>query len=105
MANRQVVWLKAEAPAKPPPGLPCNGCGVCCAAAPCPCRDCCWAQVRFLPGAGMASAALSLRPAAHAAPPSAPPARLDRILVPPLARRYLAIGRGCDSLATTEEDR
>lgn len=28
--------LHAAAPPKPVPGAPCNGCGVCCAALPCP---------------------------------------------------------------------
>jgi hypothetical protein len=31
-----VLWLQADAPAKPEPSQPCNGCGVCCSAAPCP---------------------------------------------------------------------
>lgn len=31
-----VIHLRVAAPAKPPPGAPCNGCGVCCTAAPCP---------------------------------------------------------------------
>lgn len=31
-----VVWLHAEAPAKPAEGTPCNGCGLCCLAEPCP---------------------------------------------------------------------
>lgn len=30
------VRLHAAAPPKPPVGTPCNGCGVCCAIAPCP---------------------------------------------------------------------
>ena len=30
------VWLHADAPPKPPEGQPCNGCGLCCAAEPCP---------------------------------------------------------------------
>lgn len=34
--QRQVILLHAEAPAKPPEGAPCNGCGACCAAEPCP---------------------------------------------------------------------
>ena len=31
-----VVWLHPEAPAKPVEGAPCNGCGLCCLAEPCP---------------------------------------------------------------------
>lgn len=31
-----VVWLHPEAPAKPSEGAPCNGCGLCCLAEPCP---------------------------------------------------------------------
>jgi len=32
----QVIHIHAEAPAKPAVGQPCNGCGVCCLAEPCP---------------------------------------------------------------------
>ncbi|MFZ6656861.1 hypothetical protein [Undibacterium sp. TJN19] len=31
-----VIWLHAGAPVKPETGKACNGCGVCCAAEPCP---------------------------------------------------------------------
>ena len=31
-----VIWLHPRAPSKPLEGAPCNGCGVCCTAAPCP---------------------------------------------------------------------
>lgn len=34
--STRVIRLHAEAPQKPPPGAACNGCGVCCAAEPCP---------------------------------------------------------------------
>jgi len=34
--DNQVIWLQPEAPAKPQLGQACNGCGVCCAAEPCP---------------------------------------------------------------------
>lgn len=33
---QRVILLHAEAPPQPPPGAACNGCGVCCAAEPCP---------------------------------------------------------------------
>jgi hypothetical protein len=34
--ERRVILLQASAPAKPAFGQPCNGCGVCCTAEPCP---------------------------------------------------------------------
>lgn len=35
-SSPQVVWLHPEAPPKPAQGAPCNGCGLCCLAEPCP---------------------------------------------------------------------
>lgn len=35
-ATHQVIHIHPEAPPKPPVGAPCNGCGVCCLAEPCP---------------------------------------------------------------------
>ncbi|WP_290877489.1 hypothetical protein, partial [Aquabacterium sp.] len=32
----RVIHIHPEAPPKPPEGQPCNGCGVCCLAEPCP---------------------------------------------------------------------
>ena len=32
----QIIHIHPEAPSKPPEGAPCNGCGVCCLAEPCP---------------------------------------------------------------------
>ncbi|HYR25424.1 MAG TPA: hypothetical protein VEQ09_06320 [Aquabacterium sp.] len=32
----QVIHIHPDAPGKPPEGAPCNGCGVCCLAEPCP---------------------------------------------------------------------
>ncbi len=34
--DQQIIWLHRQAPIKPALGLACNGCGVCCAASPCP---------------------------------------------------------------------
>ena len=31
-----IIWLHPQAPVKPALGQACNGCGVCCAAEPCP---------------------------------------------------------------------
>lgn len=33
---QRVIHIESEAPAKPALGAPCNGCGVCCLAEPCP---------------------------------------------------------------------
>ena len=34
--GQRLIWLTSAAPVKPAPGQGCNGCGVCCAAEPCP---------------------------------------------------------------------
>lgn len=34
--SHQVILIHPEAPLKPAPGAPCNGCGVCCLLEPCP---------------------------------------------------------------------
>ena len=34
--HTQVIHIHPEAPSKPALGAPCNGCGVCCLAEPCP---------------------------------------------------------------------
>jgi hypothetical protein len=35
-SRQEVIHIHPEAPPKPPEGEPCNGCGVCCLAEPCP---------------------------------------------------------------------
>ncbi|MDH5707684.1 MAG: hypothetical protein OEY75_01105 [Hylemonella sp.] len=36
MAKSRVIWVEPQAPAKPPVGQACNGCGICCLSEPCP---------------------------------------------------------------------
>ena len=36
MGTGHLIRIHADAPAKPPVGAPCNGCGVCCLLEPCP---------------------------------------------------------------------
>lgn len=36
MNRRWILRIEPGAPAKPAPGAPCNGCGVCCLGEPCP---------------------------------------------------------------------
>ena len=83
-----VLWLHADAPAKPASGQTCNGCGVCCAAAPCPlgmwlsrsavgpCARLLWDETRQRYVCGALSQASGWRAA--------------------LARRWIAAGAGCD---------
>jgi hypothetical protein len=95
--SARVILLRPEAPAKPSSGQPCNGCGVCCAAEPCPagqvlsrrrhgaCRALVWheADARYRCG-------LLEEPARWL--PWLPAALTLR-----LARRWIAAGAGCDS--------
>jgi Fe-S-cluster-containing hydrogenase component 2 len=83
-----VIAIHAEAPAKPAIGDPCNGCGVCCLAEPCPlgvlasrrrqgaCAALQWDAPQRRYRCGMAE---------------------GRSLWAALARRWIAAGRGCDS--------
>lgn len=100
MAQPQRIWLQHSAPTKPMPGAPCNGCGVCCAAAPCPlsrlllghrhgaCPALQWHTAGSRYGCGLL---LAPRHYLRWLPPLAQP------LFQRLARRYLAIGHGCDA--------
>jgi hypothetical protein len=104
----QVIHIQPLAPPKPPPATRCNGCGVCCLAAPCPLgillsrrRDGACVALRWEPGASRYLCGAVAQPAAVLG--SALPARL-KFLAHPLstvlarwARRWIAAGQGCDS--------
>jgi len=95
--QHRVILLKPAAPPKPSEGEPCNGCGLCCAAEPCPlgmflsrrrhgaCRALSWDDTQGLYRCGVLD---------H-------PARwmpwMPQSLARALARRWIAAGRGCDS--------
>ncbi len=101
-SERQTQWqtlhLHRDAPPKPAVGAPCNGCGVCCAAAPCPagmivfrrrqgpCPALRWSGERYCCG-------LVAEPGRHL---RWLPARWAR----PLFLRWIAAGIGCDSDAS-----
>jgi len=88
MGSPRVIHIEPEAPSKPAVGAPCNGCGVCCLAEPCPvgmvlslkrrgaCRMLRWSdeETRYFCGA------------LNTAPP----------LLKPLLRRWISAGTGCD---------
>jgi hypothetical protein len=99
----QTIWLHA-APAKPQEGEPCNGCGVCCASAPCPlgvlfsfrttgrCARLRSDEASRHYRCGLLPAADS--PAAHWLQ------RNRERLTARLVRRWIGAGIGCDSSAT-----
>jgi hypothetical protein len=96
----QTIELHEQAPTKPAPGAPCNRCGVCCAAEPCPvaflflfqrhgrCRALLWDDANKGYSCGMV-----LHPDCHSR------------LIPKFSRRWMgaffttriAAGQGCDS--------
>jgi len=92
-----VIHLHAAAPPKPPAGQPCNGCGVCCAYAPCP--------LGFLLSRRRTGACSALQWGAadgrYRCGPLAEPARFLPWLPAPwaraLVRRWIAAARGCDA--------
>lgn len=95
----RTIAIHPEAPAKPAWGQPCNGCGVCCLAEPCPvgmllsrrrrgaCAALRWdeASRRYRCGALVAPAEVLPAPLRWAAPPFAR-----------VAHRLIAAGQGCD---------
>ncbi|MBK9133600.1 MAG: hypothetical protein IPM15_04390 [Betaproteobacteria bacterium] len=91
------VHLHARAPAKPPTGLACNGCGVCCALEPCPLGM--WLSRRRC-GACVALA-WSGEERRYRCGALAEPARwlpwLPRAWAPRLVRRWIAAGVACDA--------
>ncbi|MFP8834889.1 hypothetical protein ACLIJR_11510 [Hydrogenophaga sp. XSHU_21] len=101
----RVVHIHPEAPVKPALGAPCNGCGVCCLAEPCPLgqvisrrrRGACDAlrwdgTLRVYRCGAVTAAAGVLGPRWGFAAPV-----LSR-----LARRWIAAGAGCDAALEVE---
>lgn len=90
------IVLHAAAPSKPPVGAPCNGCGVCCAIAPCPLS-------RFLLGhCRGACPALTWNEGRYACGLVAAPRGLARWLPRRLVLRWIGAGCGCDCDASEE---
>ena len=110
---RQVIMIQPDAPSKPAPGAPCNGCGVCCLLEPCPlgvvlsgrrhgaCVAVRWQSEDHLYRCGALSAPLEVlqsvlpRSIRRLAPKLSP--SLAR-----LAKRWIAVGQGCDSSVEPE---
>jgi hypothetical protein len=99
-----VIYLQTDAPAKPAPGQPCNGCGVCCAWQPCPLgvlasrrRHGSCVALRWAADAGQYRCGLLTAP--ETVWPWLP--AIARPLLQRLARRWIAAGIGCDCEADT----
>lgn len=100
-----VVRLHPEAPAKPAEGAPCNGCGLCCLAEPCPlgvvvsrrrkgaCVALRWSDVEQRYLCGMVSDPGGVTGFTQAWAVRAMAA---------LARRWIASGVGCDARLQTQ---
>lgn len=108
-----ILFIEPDAPAKPVPGAPCNGCGMCCLAEPCPigvvlsgrgrgaCRALRWNAETCTYQCGAVVQAESVLQASL-------PQTLG-FLVPwlagglrRLAPRWIAAGKGCDSTLQAE---
>ena len=103
--SRQVIRLHPAAPSKPAEAAPCNGCGVCCAAEPCPlgmlvsgrrsgaCAALSWNDDAGAYRCGLVEAPGTVLPWLPAA---LGPAATR------LARRWISAASGCDSSLTVE---
>ena len=104
MLPTQVIQIHPLAPAKPPEGAPCNGCGICCLAEPCPvgillsgtrsgpCR-----ALRWQDGPGRYVCGAIVEPQGVLPPWLRYLASPALHFLPKLVRRWVAAGQGCDS--------
>jgi len=108
-AGYVTIFLHRDAPPKPPAGAPCNGCGVCCAATPCPlgrlvflrrqgpCPALTWQEAAAGEN-GRYRCGLLTEPARHL---HWLPRRWQAMFAR-AGRRWIAAGRGCDSMAAAD---
>jgi hypothetical protein len=95
--QQRLILLRPEAPAKPQSGFPCNGCGWCCAAEPCPlgmlvsrrrrgaCAALVWDDAQGLYRCGVLQEPARFLP------------WLPRAWARRLVQRWIAASRGCDA--------
>ena len=99
MPSQRIVHIQAAAPPKPPENAPCNGCGVCCLAEPCPIgavlsgrRDGACTALRWSPDAGCYRCGLLTE--TRAVLPGI--IAWAHPVVARLGRRWISAGSGCD---------
>ena len=92
-----MILLHPAAPAKPVEGAACNGCGVCCAAAPCPLGMLLSRRRSGTCGALLWSAAEQRYQCGALARPQRWLPWLPAWLARAVVRRWIAAARGCDS--------
>lgn len=90
MTRHRRIHIHPDAPPKPALGEPCNGCGVCCLAEPCPVGILVSAKLQ---GACRALAWSDEAARYHCSLLTRPGLRWLR----PLLRRWIAAGSGCDA--------
>lgn len=103
--REQIIHLHSRAPAKPAEGLPCNGCGVCCALETCPA-----ARVRFMRANGPcpalewseADARYYCGLLTNATKHLGWIAGAGKQLTTRLLSRWIAAGKGCDCQADVQ---
>ena len=100
MPKHQIIYLQPAAPPKPALGAPCNGCGVCCLAEPCPlgmvlsgqrsgaCKAVRWDDAQHLYRCGALTDPAGVLPVRG---------RFLAGLLKRLALRWIAAGKGCDA--------
>jgi len=102
-----IIHIVAAAPAKPEPGAPCNGCGVCCLFEPCPlgvllsgrrqgaCAALRWDDAGMQYRCGAMQVPQEVLAARWPWLPKGWPDGLGRLLAR-AAPRWVAVGQGCD---------
>jgi hypothetical protein len=87
--GHRVILIEPLAPAKPVPGSPCNGCGVCCLSEPCP--------VGILLSRKLSGRCHALRWDAQGSHYRCGLLRDGKGWLARLARRWISAGSGCDA--------
>jgi hypothetical protein len=97
--DRQTILIHPAARPKPPEGAPCNGCGVCCLAEPCPigallsgrrqgaCTALRWAEAEQCYRCGLLTDTRAVLPT---------PVAWVHPWVAALGKRWISAGSGCD---------